>query len=160
MFVPPPPKPKPPNEVKGIFGDQALIGGKWYQVGDTIPPGAKVLAIEATLVKIEWEGKEKILAPIKAASSAGPKIERKKKRKSVKITGKKEVVAQEDLEEEVTDQGQDDDLAWLDVPAALKDKFRPYWNKMTAQQKDKAKEQWNNMSDDQKQQAINAWSQL
>ena len=161
MFVPPPPKPQPPNEVKGIFGDQALIGDKWYQVGDTIPPGAKVSAIEATLIKIEWEGKEMILAPIKAASSQGPQIERKKKRISVKEAQKQEAVAQEEVKEEGTDQGQDDDLAWLDVPAALKDKFRPYWNKMTAEQKDKAKEQWNNMTDEQKQQVINnEWSKL
>lgn len=80
MFVPTP-KPRPPREVKGIFGQEALINGKWYKVGDTVPPGAKVISIEACQVTIEWEGKEIVLAPIKAASSRGPGKKPKKKEK-------------------------------------------------------------------------------
>jgi len=72
MFVPPPPPPQPPKQVNGIFGKQALITGKWYAVGDTVPPGAKVLAIDPTCVKLLWKDKEITLAPIMAATSAKP----------------------------------------------------------------------------------------
>jgi len=48
-----------------------LFNGKWYKVGDKIGD-AKIVAIEAAQVRIEWEGKEKIFAPISAASSSGP----------------------------------------------------------------------------------------
>ena len=70
LFAPPPPKRNPVKGVSGILGDEALINGKWYKVGDKIGD-AKVVAIEPTCVKIEWEGKETVHAPISAASSSG-----------------------------------------------------------------------------------------
>ena len=66
LFVPPPPKQKP--VVSGILGDEALIKGKWYKVGDKVGD-SKIVAIEAAQVRIEWEGKEIVLAPIQAPSS-------------------------------------------------------------------------------------------
>ena len=66
MFVPPPPKPGPPGAVEGILGQKAFFNGQAYKVNDTVPPGAKIIAIESTYVKLLWEEKEIILAPIKA----------------------------------------------------------------------------------------------
>lgn len=71
LFVPPTPKKHPVKEVRGILGDEVLIGDKWYKAGDNVGD-AKIVAIEAAQVRIEWEGKEKIFAPISAASSGGP----------------------------------------------------------------------------------------
>ena len=76
MFAPPPPKQHPVKEVWGIFGDEVLIKNKWYKVGDTVGD-AKVVAIGPTSVKIEWDGKEKVFAPIDAA---GPPEPRERKR--------------------------------------------------------------------------------
>ncbi len=36
LFAPPPPKQHPVKEVSGIFGDEALINGKWIQVGGAL----------------------------------------------------------------------------------------------------------------------------
>ncbi|MCK5270964.1 MAG: hypothetical protein KAJ52_00240 [Sedimentisphaerales bacterium] len=153
IFVPPPPKPKPPKQCQGIFGDQVLINGKWYKVGDTVPPGAKVLAVEAASVKLEWKGKEIILAPIKAATTSGPKPPAKKAPRRTKKTnpGKKPEKIEPAEQEEPVDE---DDLAWLDIPEHLKEKFRKTWDKMTPEQKEKGKEQWQKMSEEEKQQAI------
>ncbi len=63
LFVPVPPKRHPVSAVLGIMGEEALIKDKWYKVGDKIGD-AKVIAVEATQVKIEWDGKEKYFAPI------------------------------------------------------------------------------------------------
>ena len=69
-FAPPKPAPTPPN-VTGILGDQVLINGKWTSVGE-MAGEAKIVAIDAAEITIEWQGKEMKLAPIKAAGSAGP----------------------------------------------------------------------------------------
>ena len=69
LFVPPPPKKHPVSAVVGIMGEEALINDKWYKAGDKIGD-AKVIAVEPTQVKIEWDGKEKYFAPIASAASA------------------------------------------------------------------------------------------
>lgn len=73
LFAPPEPKQQPIKQVWGILGDEVLIDGsdKWYKVGDMVQD-AKIVAIEPTQVKIQWDGREIVLAPIEAASSAGP----------------------------------------------------------------------------------------
>jgi uncharacterized membrane protein YgcG len=74
LFAPPPPKQHPVNEVLGIMGNEALIGGRWYKVGDRIAD-ARIVAIEPAQVRIEWDGSEKVFAPIDARGSseaAGP----------------------------------------------------------------------------------------
>lgn len=69
LFIPPVPKKHPVSVVLGILGDQALINGKWYKAGAKVGD-AKVVAVEPTLVRIEWEGKEKIFSPITGGSSS------------------------------------------------------------------------------------------
>ncbi|MHC4464725.1 MAG: hypothetical protein ACYS30_25340 [Planctomycetota bacterium] len=71
LFAPPPPKQHPVKEVWGIFGDEVLIKDKWYKVGDTVGD-AKIVAIGPTSVKIEWDGKEKVFAPIDAVVASPP----------------------------------------------------------------------------------------
>jgi hypothetical protein len=73
LFVPRPPKKHPVSSVLGILGSEVLINGKWYKAGDKVGD-AKIVAIEPTLVRIEWEGNEKIFSPLQAsgASASGP----------------------------------------------------------------------------------------
>jgi len=71
LFAPPPPKQHPVNEVLGIMGNEVLIGDRWYKVGDKIGD-AKIVAIEPAQVRIEWEGSEKVFAPIASTGSGGP----------------------------------------------------------------------------------------
>ena len=70
LFVPPQQKKHPVSQVSGILGDEVLINGKWYKVGDKVG-GAKIVAIEPTQVKIEWEGKEKVFDPISCERKDG-----------------------------------------------------------------------------------------
>ena len=74
LFAPPPPKQQPIKQVWGILGNEVLINDKWYKVGDMIQD-AKIVAIEPTRIKVEWDGKEIALAPIDTVSSSpvGPK---------------------------------------------------------------------------------------
>ena len=69
-FAPPPPKKHPVEQVAGILGSEALINGKWYKAGDSVED-AKIVAIEPTQVKIEWQGDEKTFAPIASSGSSG-----------------------------------------------------------------------------------------
>ena len=73
LFVPPPPKKHPVNQVLGILGDEVLINNKWYKAGDKVGD-AIIVAVEPTLVRIEWDGNEKTFLPIdaKGASPSGP----------------------------------------------------------------------------------------
>ena len=70
LFVPAPAKQNPVNEVIGILGREALIGDKWYKVGDSVGD-AKIVAIEPTKVKIVWDGQEKEFSPIGSSGSGG-----------------------------------------------------------------------------------------
>ncbi len=65
LFSPSVPKRHPVTSVSGILGDEALIGGKWYKVGDRVQD-ARIVAVEATQVRVEWQGREKIFAPLQA----------------------------------------------------------------------------------------------
>jgi hypothetical protein len=71
LFAPPPPKQHPVKEVVGIFGDEVIIRGKLYKVGDKVGD-AKIVAIEPTQVTIEWDGKKTTFAPFDAKGSSRP----------------------------------------------------------------------------------------
>lgn len=78
LFAPPEPKQHPVKQVLGILGNEVVINGKWYKVGDKIGD-ATIVAIEPALVRIEWNGSEKTFAPIDATGAAdanAPKGER------------------------------------------------------------------------------------
>ena len=72
LFAPPPPKQHPVKGVSGILGGEVLINDKWYKVGDSVGD-AKIVAIEPTQVRIEWDGNEKVFLPIDAAGPAVPR---------------------------------------------------------------------------------------
>jgi hypothetical protein len=69
LFMPGFAKPYPVNEVLGILGREALIGEKWYKVGDNVGE-AKIVAIEPTKVKVVWNGQEKEFSPIGSSGGA------------------------------------------------------------------------------------------
>jgi hypothetical protein len=71
LFAPPPPKQHPVNAVSGIMGDEVLINDTWYKLGQMVGD-AKIVAIEPTRIKMEWDGQERVFAPIDAPSPAGP----------------------------------------------------------------------------------------
>ena len=78
LFAPAPPKQHPVKGVSGILGNEVLINGRWYKVGDKIG-NAKVACIEPTRVKIEWEGTQKIFTPMGESGSeeqGGPRRSR------------------------------------------------------------------------------------
>jgi len=156
LFAPPPPKKHPVSQVSAILGDEVLINGKWYKVGDKVGD-AKIVAIDPTLVKIEWEGKEKVFRPFDVKST----VERKEKKAIVKkARGKRKGArVREPKEEKVSaDSEEEDPLAWMGVELspALRAKFLERWNKMSDEEKEKVKEEWNKMSDKQKQQAVDS----
>lgn len=67
LFAPPAPKQHPVKEVPAIFGNEVLINNKWYKAGDMVED-AKIIAIEPTNVKIEWDGSVKVFAPISGST--------------------------------------------------------------------------------------------
>jgi hypothetical protein len=75
LFMPGSAKQYPVNEVIGILGQEALIGDKWYKVGDSVGE-AKIVAIEPTKVKLVWNGQEKEFSPIGSSGNAGGRGER------------------------------------------------------------------------------------
>ena len=156
LFAPPPPKKHPVSQVPAIFGDEALINGKWYKVGDKVGD-AKIVAIESTCVRIEWEGKEKVFYPFDVKSAP----ERKEKKTVVeKARGKRKGArVRKPKEEKVSAASEEEDpLAWMGVKLspALRAKFLERWNKMSDEEKEKVKEQWSKMSDEQKQQTVDS----
>jgi len=159
LFSPPQPKQHPVKQVAGILGDEVLINGKWYKAGDKIGD-AKIVAIEPTQVKIVWDGKEKVFAPIAATSASEP--EKKPKKRPANKAKKRSRRRQKPVEEKVVAPVEEHDpLAWMGVKlsAKVRAKLLEKWNTLSDEEKEKFKEHWNSMSDEQKQQAIDAWEQ-
>jgi len=156
LFVKAPPKQNPIKQVEGILGQEALIGGKWYKVGDKIAD-AKIVAIAATQVEVEWDGKKTSLTPMASVSAgppappAGPGAPPKKEAgpPSQKSPEVKVVKAPAPPTE-------DDPLAWMGMKLSpkVRERFLQMWNSMPDDQKEAAKAKWNGMSEDQKQQAL------
>ena len=160
LFVPAKPKKHPVNQVSGILGSEALINGKWYKVGDKVGD-AKIVAIEPARVKIEWDGQEKVFAPINASGpskAAGPeKKEREKGEKAGRRGRRRQRAAEEQPETETGGATTDEDpLAWMGVElsATVRAKLLEHWNKASDEEKQKMKEQWNKLSDEQKQKTV------
>jgi hypothetical protein len=160
LFMPPPKKPgHPVSAVQGIMGNEVLINNKWYKVGDKISD-AEVVSIEATLVKIKWNGKEKTFAPISAIVAAAPKpavkaadepkVKKKPKKPDAKPKKDKAVV-------EIAS-GEKDPLAWMgvDLPPRLRAMMMEQWNNASEEEKQQGMEQWNKLSDEEKSAAISS----
>ncbi len=163
LFAPPTPKKHPVSQVSGILGDEVLINGKWYKVGDKVGD-AKIVAIEPTQIKIEWEGKEKVFAPISAASAPEPKkvVEKavvKEKTEQKKVAAPTEKPVEERV---AAAPAEEDPLAWMGVELSPKVRkmLLQHWNKASDEEKEKMKEEWSEIPDEQKQQAIDAMEQM
>lgn len=155
LFVKTPPKQHPVKQVDGILGSEAFIAGKWYKVGDKIAD-AKIVAIGATKVEIEWDGKKTDFSPIGAASAgppappaaAAPKTEagpQPPKPPEVKV-----------VKAEAPAPAEEDPFAWLGVKLSAKarERLQQMWNSVPDAEKEKMKQKWESMSDDQKQKAV------
>jgi len=156
LFIKAPPKQNPIRQVEGILGQEALIGGKWYKVGDKVAD-AKIVAIMATQVEVEWDGKKTSFTPM-ASASAGPPAPPT----APGAPPKKEAGPQPPKPPDVkvvkapAPPAGDDPLAWMGVKlsAKVREKFLQMWNSMPDDQKEAAKEKWNSMPEDKKQEAI------
>ncbi len=162
IFVPTPKEEGHPiKAVTGIFGDEALVEGKWYKVGDKIKD-AEIIAIEATEVKIKWKDNVKSFAPIAATVSSGPKTVVKKKTEegdeAAKQTAKQAVTTEAGSERAA----EEDPFAWLGVELtdSQREKLELVWSKIPEEFKEQAKQQWNSMTDEQKQEALDQLDQM
>ncbi len=63
LFAPAAGKQNPVREVLAIFGDQAWVNNAWHKAGDTIGE-ARIVSIEPTLVRVQWDGRVDVFAPV------------------------------------------------------------------------------------------------
>lgn len=158
LFVKTPPKENPVKQVDGILGQEAFIAGKWYKVGDKVGD-AKIVAIEATKIEVEWDGKKTSFAPIGAANAAPPTpppaaaAEPKKKDAAPPPPKSAETKV---VKAEAPAPVEDDPLAWLGVKLSpkLRAMLLEKWNGASPEEREKAKKEWESMPDDKKQEAI------
>lgn len=162
LFAPAKEKGHPVKAVTGIFGDEALVNGKWYKVGERIAD-AEIISIGATEVKVRWNGNVKSFAPIAAVVSSGPKTVVKKKTEeegdeAAKQTAKQVVTTEDGTEGAV----EEDPFAWLGVELSesQREKLELVWSKIPDEFKEMMKQQWNSMTDEQKQEALDELDQM
>jgi hypothetical protein len=157
LFAPPLPKQHPVKQVSGILGNEVLIKDKWYKTGDKVGE-AIIVAVEPTLVMIEWEGSEKAFAPISAVSAP----ETKKAVAKAVVKKKEPKKVEKTIEEKAETVSTEDPLAWMgvDLPPKMREMVLQQWNKASDEEKAKAKEDWNNMPEDKKRQAIEAMNRM
>ncbi|MHC4754737.1 MAG: hypothetical protein ACYTBP_06295 [Planctomycetota bacterium] len=157
LFVPPQKKKHPVNKVTAIMGDEAYINGKWYKAGAKVGD-ANIVEIEATYVKIVWQGKEKKFAPFDVKTPAAPE---KKEKPKVKAKPKEMKVEKKTVEKVVEVVVEEDPLAWMGVKlsAKLRAILLEKWNEMSDEQKQQWKDKWNSMTDEQKEQTVEQMEQ-
>ncbi len=164
LFVVKPPKSHPVKQVDGILGREALIGGKWYKVGDTVGD-AEIIAVEPTQVMIAWNGEEKGFAPLaainnksavgqKVTAERGPDVDKGKSASAPVPTQVATVTAEQTVAE-------DDPLAWLgvDLPPRVRAMILEKWNSASDEEKQQAKDRWNSMSESEKEEAIRSFEE-
>jgi len=161
IFVPPEPKQHPVREVQGIMGHEAAINGQWYKVGDMIGD-AKIVSIEASLVKIEWQGQVKSFEPMSGGGDLGGSPGPQPGKPAVQSKAQATTMTSEPGKNAVKAPAEDDPFAWagVDIPKEVRAKLLEKWNQMSEQERAKAKEEWAKMSDEQKQQAVEAMKRL
>jgi len=156
LFVKAPPKQNPVKQVEGILGGEVLIGGKWYKVGDKVAD-AKIVAIAATQVEVEWDGKKTSFSPI-ASVSAGPPAPPSAPAGAPKKEGGPQPPKPPEAKvvKPPAPPTEDDPLAWMGVKLSpkVREKFLQMWNSMPDDQKEAAKDKWNSMPEDEKQKAM------
>ena len=161
LFVKAPPKQNPIKQVEGILGGEALIGGKWYKVGDKVAD-AKIVAIAATQVEVEWDGKKTSFSPIASVSAGPPAPPTAAGGPPKKEDGPQPPKpAEAKVVKPPAPPTEDDPLAWMGVKLSpkLRAMFLEKWNSASPEEKEKGKEEWNKMSDEQKQQAVQGMEQ-
>jgi hypothetical protein len=156
LFVKAHPKQNPIKQVEGILGGEALIGGKWYKVGDKVAD-AKIVAIAATQVEVEWDGKKTSFSPM-ASVSAGPPAPPTAPGGPPKTEGGPQPPKPPEAKvvKPPAPPTEDDPLAWMGVKLSpkVREKFLQMWNSMPDDQKEAAKAKWNSMPEDEKQKAM------
>jgi len=170
LFAPPPPKQNPIKAVMGIFGDEALINGKWYKVGAKVGD-AKVVAIAPDAVTTEWNGQQKTFNPIDGSSSGSSGPARPARRssssrsssasKGSRSAAPKLVTVQRRLtSNNVSGPVTRDTFAQLGaglgvaMPPKVQDNLMKYWNGLSDQEKARSQESWNRMSDRERRQTL------
>jgi len=165
LFVRQPPKEHPVKQVDGILGNEVLIGGKWYKVGEQVGD-AKIVSITSTEVKIAWDGREQKFAPLAAISAEAPPpppSQAPGKPQSEKPPEVAKAAPPPPAEVKVVAAPADNDpLAWMGVnlPPHVKAKLAEMWNKMPEEEKEKAKDQWNSMPQADKDKAVEEISRM
>ncbi len=160
LFVKTPPPQHPVKQVEGILGSEAFISGKWYKVGEKIGE-AKIVAINATDVKVEWNGKETTFSPI-AAVSAAPPGRPPTGAAPMRPGGPQPPKAPEGRPAKVEAPATEEDpLAWMGVKLSprMREALMQKWKNATPEEREKGKEEWNKMPDEQKQQAVQSMEQ-
>jgi hypothetical protein len=160
LFVKTPPKEHPVKQVEGILGREALIAGKWYKAGDKIAD-AKIVAIAATNVEIEWDGKKTSLSPMASASAGAPAPPAARGPTPEAGPAPPKPPDVKTVKAEAPAPADDDPLAWMGVKLSpkLRAMLLAKWSSASDEDKEKGKQQWNSMPDEQKQQAIDAMEQ-
>ncbi len=156
LFVKAPPKQNPVRQVEGILGQEALIGGKWYKVGDKVAD-AKIVAIAATQVEVEWDGKKTSFSPIASVSAGPPAPPAAPGGPPKKEAGPQPPKLPEaKVVKPPAPPTEDDPLAWMGVKLSPKarEKFLQMWNSVPDSQKEEAKAKWNSMPEEKKQEAV------
>lgn len=162
LFVPPVQKKHPVSMVFGILGDEALINGKWYKAGAKVGD-AKIVSVEPTKVTIEWEGKEKVFAPISAMVAAPPPkyepkeaVEKDKDKPKKSDIDKYEKKKLKDQEKFAASFGKEDPLGWMGVELSPKARkmIMKQWKKASEEERAEAMADWKKMPDDERRKAI------
>ncbi len=161
----------PVKSVDGILGDSVLIDGKWYKNGDFIKD-AKIVSVEPTYVKIQWNGGLKTFTPIDYASAAaqitqdvntaqkqGPSnafavnIQNQPQR-----TTRSEAAAANSESKSKAE----DPFEWMGVPLtdSQREKLNLVWSRLPDNVKERAKEEWNRIPAEVKTRALEQLEQI
>jgi len=161
LFFQTPPQEHPVKQVEGILGSEAFIAGKWYKTGDKIG-GAKVVAVNATDVQIEWNGKETRFSPMASTSARppGPPMAARGERREDGPQPPKPPEAKV-VRPGPPQPAADDPLAWVGVKLSskLQALLQEKWSHASPEERERGKQEWNQMSDEQKQRVVDAMEQ-
>ena len=144
LFMPIEQRDCPIKDVNGIMGNEVLIKGQWYKVGDRVGD-AIILEVGASYAKVKWFDSEKILElsselPVQATR------QQMAQRTGARFQINQPTRPQQVAESQQTSQNQDQ-LAWMGVQLTTeqRQKVEMVWNRMPEQFRSMMQQQWSNM---------------
>ncbi len=146
MFMPPERRDCPIKDVNGIMGDEVLIWGQWYKVGDSVGD-AIILEVGASYAKVKWRDTIRTLELSKEVPAVFARQPSRGGMGTAPVLNQIARIPQTGVTPQINGPVQQDSLAWMGVQLTTdqRQKLETLFSRVPEQLRSVMQQQWTNM---------------